>query len=392
MNIPLRKNPDSSESAATLPALRSDWRIWLRHLAYRFGVPRFHRFEVVIMRVLFAVVIFQSLPLGAPWSSWTQVQAEKIAPGKLSGLLADPKLNNALRPPLLPISQMLPNSEAKLNYEEQEKPNGLAHIFDLTFFADDKVVKVLPYLVIPCLLLYASGVGLPVVLPLLLLVQIGARTLYNSQGYIHHGFQMVSLVLMVQTGVVLWHCFRNWREALGIRRARRVNGRNFWDSFVRYSQYMVVGCYVIAGVIKPVKSDGEWFFNSHLIGIQLVKTDRQNFYSDLDPQFGNDPVAYASEMLEKPTLTRIFLGFGVLLEIFAFLALYNRLTAAVFGTMFILFHYFNEFLMHLYFYNNEKLVWIFLINLPFWIWALLTINRSDPEPAPVGEIVAEGAA
>lgn len=368
------------------------FRPLIRHLSDRFGMQRFHRFEIAIMRLLFAVVIFQSLPLGEPWSSWTQVQLEKVAPGKLSGILDDDSKNQMLRPPLLPISQMLPNSEAKLNFDTQDKANGMAHLVDLTFFSNQRVVDVLPWIVLPCLLLYVFGVGLPVALPILLIVQIGARTLYNSQGYIHHGYQMVSLVLLVQTGVVLWHCFKNWREAFGLRRAKAAPGSyTFWDSLVRYSQYMIIGCYLIAGVIKPIKSDGEWFKNSHLIGIQLVKTDRQNHYSDLSPDFGNDPVAYASEMFEHPNLTRLFLAFGVLLEIFAFVALYNRLTAFVMGLLFILFHYFNEFLMHLYFFNNEKLVWIFLINLPFWIWRLCTMRRKGQELAPVGEVLAEGA-
>lgn len=375
-----------------MPFYQHKLRPLIRHLSTRFGMRRFHRFEIAIMRLLFAVVIFQSLPLGAPWSSWTQVQLEKVAPGKLSGILANDDQNQMLRPPLLPISQMLPNSEGKLNYDAQEKPNGLAHLVDLTFFSNQRFINALPWIVLPCLLLYISGIGLPVALPILLIVQIGARTLYNSQGYIHHGFQMVSLVLMVQTGVVLWHSFKNWREAFGLRRAKAAPGSyTFWDSLVRYSQYMIIGSYVIAGVIKPIKSDGEWFKNSHLIGIQLVKTDRQNYYSDLSADFGKDPVPYASEMFEHPNLTRLFLAFGVLLEIFAFLALYSRLTALIMGLMFIMFHYFNEFLMHLYFFNNEKLVWIFLINIPFWIWRVCTIKRKRQDLVPVGEVVAEGA-
>jgi hypothetical protein len=377
-----------------LKAAARKGRPLLRHLADRFGVPHFHRFEVVIMRVLFAVVIFQTLPLGHPWSSWTQTFVEDhVAPGTLTAVLAEEERDEMLRPPLLPISQMLPNSQGKLNFDKQDKANGIAHLVDLTFFSDEKFVKTLPWIVLPCLLLYAVGVGLPVVLPILTLLQIGARTLFNSQGSIHHGYQMVSLVMLVQTGIVLWHCWGNWKEAMGIKRPKLVNGRNFWDSFVRYSQYMVIGCYVIAGVIKPINSDGEWFKNSHMIGIQLVKTDRQNYYSELDSKYGNDPVPYAEAMLKHPNWTRIFLAMGVLLEIFAFLALYNRLASLVFGLMFILFHYFNEFLMNLVFPNNEKLVWIFLINLPFWIWAALTYRkRIPPDAAMVGEVVAEPAA
>jgi hypothetical protein len=121
----------------------------VRHLAKRFGVQHLHRFEIVSMRVLFAVVVFQSLPLGAPWSSWTQVQAEKIAPGILSGILADPQKNNLLRPPLLPVAQMLPNAGARLSFDDQEKANGIAHFVNLTFFADDRFVAALPWIVLP---------------------------------------------------------------------------------------------------------------------------------------------------------------------------------------------------------------------------------------------------
>jgi hypothetical protein len=377
-----------------LKAAERKGRPLLRHLAERFGIPHFHRFEVVIMRVLFAVVIFQTLPLGAPWSSWTQTFVEDhVAPNTLAAVVADEKRDEMFRPPLLPISQMLPNSQAKLNFDKQDKANGVAHLLDLTFFSNEKFIKALPYIVLPCLLLYAAGFGLPVVLPILTVLQICARTLFNSQGSIHHGYQMVSLVMLAQTILILWHCWRNWREAMGLKRPKLVKGRNFWDSFVRYSQYMVIACYVIAGVVKPINSDGEWFKNSHMIGIQLVKTDRQNYYSELDSKYGNDPVQYAGDMLEHPNWTRVFLAMGVLLEIFAFLALYNRFAGLIFGAMFVTFHWFNEEMMGLVFPNNEKLVWIFIINLPFWVWAALTYRRRiPPDAAMVGEVVAEGAA
>ena len=33
-------------------------------------------------------------------------------------------------------------------------------------------------------------------------------TLFDSQGYGHHGNQIVSMLLLVQAGCVVWHCFR----------------------------------------------------------------------------------------------------------------------------------------------------------------------------------------
>ncbi|MCB1063999.1 MAG: hypothetical protein KDN20_13885 [Verrucomicrobiae bacterium] len=361
----------------------------LRPIAKQFDGPRHFRFEIVFMRVLLAVVVFQSMPLGAPFSNGSQRLANQLAPGKLDAILADPAKDNALRPPLLPISQMLPNSGASMTYQNQDKANGLAHLIDLTFFSDPKFQKALPWIVIPCLLLYAAGIGLPVVLPILTFVSIGSRTLYNSQGYIHHGYQMLSLVLVAQTVVVLWHCFRgSWREAFGITKAELVHGRTFWDRMIRYSQWMVVGCYVIAGVIKPVRSDGEWFQHSHYIGIQVVKTHRQNYYSRLEEKWDiPEPEVAKVMMKDHPDLTRIFLSCGVMLEIFAFLALYSRFLSLVIGFSLVIFHYFNDLMMGLYFYDNEKLDWIFLINLPFWIWWLWKwLRRTVPQEQEVGEV------
>lgn len=363
----------------SLPVLAKTGRL-LRPVARAFDGPRHHRFEWGFMRVLFAIVVFQSMPLGQPYSDWFVRQSENIAPGQLRAILADPALDNALRPPLLPISQMLPQSEAALTYDKQDKANGIAHFVDLTFFSDPGFIRLLPWIVIPCLLLYAAGLGLPVVLPLLTLVSIGSRTLYNSQGYIHHGYQMLSLVLLAQSVVVVWYAIRHdWRAAFGLRPAALNGGRTVWDWTIRYSQWMIVICYVIAGVIKPIKSDGEWFQNSHYIGIQVVKTHRQNYYSALEERWNVPEPRVAQFMLkEHPDLIRVFLSCGVLLEIFAFLALYNRFLSLLFGIALVLFHYFNDLMMGLYFYGNEKLDWIFLINLPFWIWWL--IQRCKPQP------------
>ena len=373
------------QSLGNHPAAKAAGRL-LNPVARQFDGPKFHRFEIAFMRVLFALVVYQSMPLGAPFSDGAYRLADKFGPGKLHATIS--ASDQALRPPLPPLSQMLPNSEAAIPYTEQRKPNGIARVFDLTFFSDPSFIRVLPWVVIPCLVLYATGLGLPVALPVLAFVSIGSRTLYNSQGYIHHGYQMLSLILVAQTLVVLWHCFRHdWKSAMGFRRVEPIRGRTLWHWMIRYSQWMIVGCYVIAGVIKPILSDGRWFQNSHFIGIQVVKTHRQNYYSELEQKWKIPEPPVAKLMLEEhPNLIRIFLACGVLLEIFAFLALYNRILSFLFGVALVSFHYFNDLLMGLYFYENEKLVWIFLINVPFWIWWLLFRRKRSGQEQEVGEL------
>ncbi|MBL9152021.1 MAG: hypothetical protein JNK37_06040 [Verrucomicrobiales bacterium] len=345
-----------------------------RHIAAQFGIPRFHRFEIVFMRVLYAYVLFQCMPLGEPFSNHGLKIAEAIVPGdSLAAIVGNKESNRMLRPPLPPISDLLPQSEAKIPFDAQPQPDGIAKFVDLTFFHDDRFVEILPWIVLPCLALYISGFGLPVALPILCFVLLGSRTLYNSQGYIHHGFQMVSLILLAQTVVSLWALWKNPREAMGLKPASAMtrHGRTWWDVLIRYSQLMIIASYMIPGVIKQFKSGGQWFLNSHYIGVQVVKTHRQNYYNNLEEEWAPEQMPpLANFMLEHKNWTRLLLGCGVGLQVIAFLALYNRLTWLVFGLMFISFHYLNDIMFGLYFYHVEKLDWIFLVNLPFWAWWL----------------------
>ncbi|MDB4662399.1 hypothetical protein OAE61_02070 [Verrucomicrobiales bacterium] len=380
---PTTKKIDSSPAAHFLRRWFGKFRRFVR---VPFNTPHFMGFEIVWMRILFAIAVFQTMPLGGTWANWAYLELREAKAHWFENGRITEEADLAFRPPFLPVMEMLPISDGAMSDTKLKQPNGFANlapagdakpgfftsirkIFDFTYFSDPDFVKMLPWLVMPALLLYASGVGLPIALPILVWVSIGSRTLFNSQGATHHGFQMLTMVLVAQMCVVFWHCKKDWHEAFGFRKARARNGITFWDQFIRYAQIMIVACYVIAGVIKPIKSDGEWFANSHMIGIQLVKTDRQNYYNDLDDvNFNREPVPYAKDMMEHANVSRIFMAMGVLLEIFAFVALFSRSMGLVMGFLFISFHYFNEFLMKLYFYNNEKLVWIFLINIPFWIW------------------------
>lgn len=369
-----------------------------RHIVRQFGIPRFHRFEIVFMRVLYACVLFQCMPLGEPYSTSGLKVAEAIVPGDtLTSLIGDRDKNRLLRPPLPPLTEFLPQTEAKIPYDSQPEPDGIAHLVDLTFFNDDRFVAVLPWIVFPCLILYVSGYGLPVALPILCFVLLGSRTLYNSQGYIHHGFQMVSLILLAQTVVSLWALWKNPREAMGLRPATAItrHGRTWWDVLIRYSQLMIIASYMIPGVVKQFKSGGKWFLNSHYIGVQVVKTHRQNYYNNLEEEWAPEQLPpLADWMLEHKNWSRLLLGCGVGLQVIAFLSLYNRVTWLAFGLLFISFHYLNDIMFGLYFYHVEKLDWIFLVNLPFWIWWLwrryakkapVSLDTDTPALAPAGQ-------
>lgn len=76
-------------------------------------------------------------------------------------------------------------------------------------------------------------------------------------------------------------------------------------------------------------------------------------------------------LVQHPWLTSIF-GGGFFLELFAFLALRNRPWALLIGLAIISFHRSVRWLMRLEFEMHEWLIWIFLVNVPFWFWWTLS--------------------
>jgi hypothetical protein len=251
-------------------------------------------------------------------------------------------------------------------YDSQAVPNGIARFMDLTFLAAPGVYAGLKVAITVGLCVYASGVLLPVVLPFLLVAHVMVRTLFNSQGWVHHGVQMVSLVLLAQTVIVLGFTLRR----LVTRRPYPFTGGRSMNSYLLfYSQMAIVLIYVVSVVSKIDRSDGQWFAKSHYIGLQVVKAERDRYYADLGPPEPGD-VPAARLMLAHPTLTRIFLGAGVMLEFFAFLALAGRVPAVSIALALIGFHRSIAALMSIYFHFNEMLLVIFLVNVPYWTYRL----------------------
>ena len=138
---------------------------------------------------------------------------------------------------------------------------------------------------------------------------------------------------------------------------------------IRYSQIGIVAVYVLAGIAKIDRSGGDWVKNSPYFGLDLVRTHRQEFYGRLEGERYKE-IASASRMLERPMESRLKMGVGLVLEIFAFVALLHRGAALVVGLMIIAFHMQVESLMKLSFPLNEQIVWIYLVNPVFWIGVL----------------------
>jgi hypothetical protein len=131
---------------------------------------------------------------------------------------------------------------------------------------------------------------------------------------------------------------------------------------------VIAAAYVIAGVIKLMRTKGLWIIESPNLSVQLMKTNAQNYYDKLqtDAVF-EQRAALAQYMIDNPNLTRLFLGGGLFIELFAFLLLLNRRWALVMGFFILSLHWGIEMTMGLNFKYQMAVVAIFLVNVPFWV-------------------------
>lgn len=272
--------------------------------------------ELVVMRMLFALVIWDAIPSAMP-------------------------------------------------FEQVPKPIGLAMFapdwvtgFGALFEAEWFKVAVVVVLVI-----YAIGSAAIITTPLLLLVLVMAGTLNNSQGAITHHLQVVSLVLVAQSGYLIYELIR--------RRKWRTGGlgqpvdREIWVVYV--TQQAVVAAYVISAWTKLKESGLDWFVNAARFPIQLKKNTRMAYYNELK-EHGSDsgfladlPARAEALLIASPNLCRVIIGSGLVLEIAVILALLGRIWAFFFGVVFVVFHSSISKIMNLDFDFNIYILLIFFI-------------------------------
>ncbi|NNE91968.1 MAG: hypothetical protein HKN23_10005 [Verrucomicrobiales bacterium] len=257
-----------------------------------------------------------------------------------------------------------PNPEHIHEFTTQSDPSGIARFINLTFLSDLLIYRIFYWVAAVGLLFYAFGVAMPVGLGLVTVFHILTYSLKNSQGSTTHTMQIVSLVLLTQWVVYL----------IAIFRKKTFSNPKFTvsDWSIHFATHIIIGTYVVAGAIKLIRSRGIWIWDSPDIGLELLKSNAQRFNDYLQSSPLNDrKYEIANWMIDHPWLTRLLLGGGFLLELLAFLALVNRKTLLVGGILLVSLHVGIESTMGLRFQFNNYLLWIFLINIPFWsLWIL----------------------
>lgn len=290
---------------------RKGWRQWLG-----FVPVRHERWELVLMR------------LGVAWVTWMTL---KYMP---------------------------------LPFHAQPVPHGLAAWgIDFTWMADASVTKPLWWICMISLGLYV--VGIPSALTLLapLVTVVAQGILSNSQGAIHHTSQIIAVTLLA-----------GWLAGM-VALLMKARGRRLPHGFtpgqmeMDWIRQMLMAGYVVSAIVKLVNSNGDWFSTTPYFGLQIEKSTGMAYHAFLE--MPKNAAWLAQFYIDHPLIAQITIGVGLPLELFAFMALFNRRMALLFGVGLYLFHTIVSMIMGLGFAYNRWLLLILFINPLWWLKELL---------------------
>lgn len=256
-----------------------------------------------------------------------------------------------------------------IEFSTMPYPTGFGQWIDVTFLAAPGVWDTLKWLTIPFLIAYTLGRFTLPALAYLTLLLIAYGTLRNSQGAIGHNTQLVALVLLAQWVMCLWESIRGARN----------NGRWSWTDdlsrqrlIIHAARVMIAAAYLTTAISKIDRSNGHWLWDTPNLSVQIIKTQSNDYYNTLEYVSPVLLETLPNAMAEHPFLTRVLFSPGLLLELFFFLALLGRGWSAVLGIATIILHQLISRLMSLDFPNHEILLWIFFVNVPYWVYLGIT--------------------
>lgn len=258
--------------------------------------------------------------------------------------------------------------QAPFSYDSTPAPNGLALVFPVEIFHDAAVLKWTRMAAFVGLCLFVAGRWLWLALPVVAIASIGPTTLANSQGSIHHNLQLAHTAFVV---IALWHLGVAARNRFFSSRFGRLERAEALELEAHFAKQAIAAGYVVSAVTKLINSEGAWISQAQNFSLQIRKTSemyRHNF--DQLPEATLPWLDRVPRYLEELILTHPWTGSwilapGLIIELFAFLALLGRRSALVAGLCILLLHFTIGKVMHLHFQANIFLVTVYFVNLPY---------------------------
>lgn len=241
---------------------------------------------------------------------------------------------------------------AQPRFSTQPYPVGIANWVDFTFLADPQRAFWAQAALLVALVCYVLGRAMPVGVAVMAALYTGAGALAYSQGALQHHTQLLALVLLAQLVGYVQATF-----------ARAPGGGHALAT--HYGVEVMAAAYVLTGLMKIVLSGGGWLAQVPMVAIDVAKTHGQLYCTTGDPSLAARGDSIAAAILTYPNLTRTLFAPAMLFELAAGSAVLGRIPAMIVGLCLVAMHRGIDAVMGIRFWENEALLLIYFVNLPY---------------------------
>lgn len=249
---------------------------------------------------------------------------------------------------------------SSLGAADPKKLTGLSHLVNLDWLRSLSPIWLWQTVTILGLVSYVAGIAPALALFPALFFSIGIGTLANSQGAANHSTQLISMIVLGQFIAYIWP---RRQELGGPPSTWAFPDLAVHQKVIYVSMVIFAASYVVCGWVKLDNSDWKWIQNVPNLSVELQKSNWSEYYDTLTP-VPDSLQSVVTMMNEHPNFARVLFGSGLLIELFAFLALMGRRWAFFYGVIIILFHLSVSRLMQLDFWYHMGAALVFLVNLP----------------------------
>jgi hypothetical protein len=242
---------------------------------------------------------------------------------------------------------------AQLPFSEQPFPVGIATWMDFTFLADPSIRPWVDVALVVALAAYVAGRAMPVATGVMAALYIAAGALAYSQGMLEHHTQLLALVLLAQ-------CLAYVQASVA---TRWTADRHALAS--HYTIEVIAAAYVMTGLLKVMLSHGEWVAQLPMVATDVAKAHGQEFCTTGEPWLLSRAEWVTGVILTYPNLTRALMAPALFFELAAPAAVLGRVFAMGIGLGLFVMHRGIDSVMAIRFLENEALVLIYLVNVPY---------------------------
>jgi len=146
------------------------------------------------------------------------------------------------------------------------------------------------------------------------------------------------------------------------------NGPRLPSERIQYAVQIIAAGYVLAAISKLSTSGPGWISSSPMASLQVLKGFAYSYFDSGNPGDMSAGIKHANFILEHKALTETMFAFSLFLELFAWVAIKNKVRTLIYGLLLTCMHIGISYYMNILISSVFFPMLIFMVNPGYWLY------------------------